>query len=180
MAGGKKTFAAVTGYGCPSAGGATFSEHGRWTDGLNGFIAVNSGGQHADGCNGSFDAMPMSGSTTYDDPGNYALWTFHTAPVVRGICHINVYVPTDTSLEHVGGHPADYQVFGSAGTSGHELGAFDVDQIFNRGRWASRHNWPITNGTLTVKLDSYGIDWSGNSPTYAHIAISAVSLTCES
>jgi translation initiation factor IF-2 len=122
--------------------------------------------------------MPMSGSATADDPANYALWTFRTGPIVHGVCHINVYVPDDSSLEHVGGNPAVYQVFGSAGTSGTPLGSFGVDQPSNRGRWASRHNWRISGGELTVKLLSRGIDWTGSGPTYAHIAISAVSLTC--
>ena len=175
---GPQSYAAVTGYGCASSGKASFSMQGWYSDGLNGFISERTGGLHADGCNGSFDAMPMSGSTTYDDPGNYALWTFHTGPVEHGNCHIDVYVPASTNVEQVGGHPAIYQVYGAGGISGQELGTFDIDQTFNHGQWVSRHNWPITNGTLTVKLDSYGIDFSGSTPTHAHIAMSAVSATC--
>jgi translation initiation factor IF-2 len=175
---GKPKYVAVAGYGCPSSSKASFSEHGWWADGLNGFISVRTGGIRTGGCDGSFAAMPMSGSTTYDDPANYALWTFHTGPVVHGLCHLSVYVPSDASIKHVGGDPAVYEVFGSAGASGPELGGFDVDQISSRGRWVSSHSWPVANGALTVKLNSYGIDWTDSSPTYAHIAVSAVSLTC--
>jgi translation initiation factor IF-2 len=172
------SFAAVAGYGCPNQQDATFTEHGRWTQGLAGFIPVPEGAPRTGGCRGSFDAMPMSGSATADDPANYALWMFRTGPIIHGVCHINVYIPDDPSIEHVGGNPAVYQVFGSAGTSGTPLGSFEVDQPSNRGRWASRHNWRITGGELTVKLLSRGIDWTDSGPTHAHIAISAVSLTC--
>jgi hypothetical protein len=173
-----EAFAAVTGFGCAPTATARFTEHGRWTNGLKGFIAVPAGAPRGDGCNGAFDAMPMSGSATKPDPTNFAVWTFHTGPITHGVCHIDVYVPDDPSLRHVGGHPADYQVFGSARATGTPLGSFDIDQHFNRGRWASRHNWRITGGVLTVKLDSRGIDWSGKTQTHAHIAVSAVSLTC--
>ncbi len=169
----KPSFAAVTGSGCRRDSKARFTEHGR-----SGVINVRSGGLRADGCDGSFDAMPVSGSTTYDNPGTYATWTFHTAPITRGVCHINLYVPDDASTEHVGGHPAIYEVFGAASTSGPELGTFDVDQIFNHGHWVSRHNWRITSGTLTVKLDNRGTGSSGSSRASAHIAMSAVRVTC--
>lgn len=168
----------MAGYGCGSTWSAAFTEHGRWTDGLNGFISAPSGGPRAQGCDGSFDAMPMSGSTANDDPSNYALWIFRTAPVVRGTCDLKVYVPASSSIEQVGGNPAVYQVFASAGTAGQELGSFNVDQVANSGRWVTEPGWPITDGTLTVKLESYGVDWSGSSSTHAHIAVSAVVMTC--
>jgi translation initiation factor IF-2 len=139
---------------------------------------VRTGAPRGRGCNGAFDAMPMSGSATRGDPGNYAIWTFRTAPIIRGVCHIDVYVPDDPRITRVGGHPAFYHVFNSARASGHQLGAFDIDQPFNHGRWASRHNWRITGGALTIKLDSRGVDWSGQTRTHAHIAVSQVSLTC--
>ncbi len=177
-AGGAPGFTAMTGYGCGPTSSAAFTEHGRWSDGLNGFISVPAGGPRGEGCDGSFDAMPMSGSTAYDDPSNYALWTFRTAPVVRGTCDLEVYVPASSSIERVGGNPAVYQVFDSAGTAGPPLGSFNVDQVANGGRWVTEPGWAITGGALTVKLDSFGVDWSGNSPTYAHIAVSAVVATC--
>jgi hypothetical protein len=172
------TFWAVTGYGCTQNSTATFSEHGRYASGRNGFISVGRGSLTTDGCNGSFDAMPMSGSATADYRGNYALWTFRTGTVTRGVCHLDVYVPDDPNVEHVGGNPAVYEVFQSAGTTGRELGSFGIDQRFNRGRWVSRHNWPVTSGVLTVKLASRGQDWAGRTRTYAHIAVSPVRITC--
>ncbi len=175
---GSTQFTAVVGYGCPPLVNARFTEYGRWTDGLSGFISVRADGPYASGCDGAFDAMPMSGSKAYDDPGNYALWTFRTGPLRQGTCDISVYIPADRSVEHVGGNPAVYQVFGSANTEGPDLGTFGIDQLARRGGWVSEPGWPMTTGWLTVRLDSYGIDWSANSMTYAHIAVSAIRLTC--
>jgi hypothetical protein len=87
-------------------------------------------------------------------------------------------VPSDPSPEHAGGHPAVYQVYGSAGVSGTPVGSFAIDQQANRGQWVSGGNWPVTSGVLTVKVDSRGIDWTNSGPDYAHIAVSAVSVTC--
>jgi hypothetical protein len=172
------TFTAMTGYGCQATTTATFAEHGWWSQGLDGFIRVPSGGPLASGCNGSFDAMPMSGSATSDDPDNYAWWNFGTSPVTNGHCQVSVYVPDDSNPQHAGGHPAVYQVYGSTAVSGTPLGSFAIDQLANRGQWVSGGNWPVTSGTLTVKVDSRGIDWNNSGPDYAHIAISAVRVSC--
>jgi hypothetical protein len=171
-------YAAVTGYGCQATPAADFHELGWWLQGLDGFLRINSGSPSEPGCDGAYTAMPMSGSATSDDNSNFAVWTFHTSPVTTGTCHIDVYVPDDPSIVHVGGDPAVYQVYDAAWPTGTPLGSFDIDQHFNSGRWASRHNWPVTNGVLTVKLDSRGIDWSGNTETHAHIAVSDISVTC--
>jgi hypothetical protein len=122
--------------------------------------------------------MPMSGSPTYNDPADYALWIFRTGSGWPGTCDIRVYVPADPSTEHVGGDPAVYQVFGSDSTGGPELGAFEVNQPATRGRWVSEPSWPVTDGWLTVRLDSYGTDWSRGSATHARIAVSAIRVTC--
>jgi translation initiation factor IF-2 len=175
----KATFWAVTGYGCTQNKTARFSEHGRWNGGLSGFSAVRSGSLTVDGCDGAFDAMPMSGNARKDDRGNYALWTFHTGAVTRGICHIDVFVPNDANIEHVGGNPAFYTVFASARATGQPIASFPIDQHFNRDRWASRGTYRITGGVLTIKLHSRGIDWKGNTQTHAHIAVSPVRVTCE-
>jgi hypothetical protein len=172
------TFSATAGYGCQSTTDAWFTEHGQWTQGLNGYIQVRSGGPPEPGCTGAYDAMPMSGSATEDDPGNYALWIFRTAPVSSGRCHIRVYVPSASSRELVGGHPAVYEVYNSAGLSGARLGSFTVDQLARRGQWVGARTWPVTNGLLTVKVDSRGVDWNSHGPDHAHIAISAVSVSC--
>src|SRR5260370_26496156 len=112
------------------------------------------GGGAGLGCHGSYDAMPMSGSATRPDPQNYALWTFHTAPVTTGTCQINVYVPDDRSIEHVGGRPARYQVYDSAAPSGTPAGSFVIDEPANRGQWVSTGTYRVTQRVLTIELAS--------------------------
>jgi hypothetical protein len=62
----------VAGSGCQQGLDVKFTEHGSWSDGLNGFLTVPTGGQKTANCNGSFDAMPMSGSAASGDPDDYA------------------------------------------------------------------------------------------------------------
>ncbi len=172
------SFSAVTGYGCPSGAAASFTQHGFWRQGLDGFLTEASGGPLSGSCNGSYDAMPMSGSTTQVDPDNYALWTFHTSPVASGVCQISVYVPDNPSIVLVGGDPAVYQVFAAARPTGHPVGAFNVDQRASRGKWINGGSWRVAAGVLTVKLLSLGIDWTSTAQTHAHLAISAISADC--
>jgi hypothetical protein len=173
------TFWAVTGFGCTQNSAARFSEHGRWTQGVTGFIAVRGGGLRADGCNGSFDAMPMSGSASQDDGANYAAWNFRTGAVSQGICHVSVYIPEDGSIEHVGGDPALYSVYDGPHAAGQPMASFTIDQVANQGRWASRGTYRITGGAISIKLHSRGVDWSGSHATNAHLAVSPVRVTCE-
>jgi translation initiation factor IF-2 len=171
-------FAATTGYGCPSTAAASFSETGRWTQSLDGFLQVASGGMQTPGCDGTFDAMPMSGSATAGDPGNYATWTFRTSPVTTGTCHLDVYVPDDTSLEHAGGDPAVYTVYDSDQATGTPAGTFSVHQPASLGQWVPSPAFAVTSGAMTVRLDSRGVDWTSSGPDHAHIAVSDVSISC--
>lgn len=84
----------------------------------------------------------MSGSATQDDPSNYAVWTFHSGAITRGLCHIDVYVPDDPNIEHVGGHPAVYEVFNSDSTFGqprHRLVRQYLDSHAHCGIRGQRH-----------------------------------------
>jgi hypothetical protein len=171
-------FGALAGFGCPQIADAWFSEAGWYADGINGFFRVPAGGWTKQGCRGSFDAMPMSGSATKPYPGNYALWTFRTTPVTSGTCQVAVYVPDDHSIEHVGGNPARYQVFDNIRASGTPAGAFTVDERANVGKWVSVGSYPVTDAILTVKLTSAGQDWHGTVVTHAHLAVAQVIISC--
>lgn len=65
-------------------------------------------------CGGDFDALPMSGSATTDDPSLYALW--HFSPGAYKACTISVFIPDDPSQVYVGGAPAHYSVHDANGT----------------------------------------------------------------
>jgi|HubBroStandDraft_1064217.scaffolds.fasta_scaffold07198_3 hypothetical protein len=173
-------FVALTGYGCPTSSQAGFSLQGTYSDGIDGFVPVAAGGWTKNGCRGRFEAIPMSGSATKPDPQNYAQWTFRTGSIMQGRCRVAVYVPDDKSIEHVGGAPAWYQVYDSAGVSGPPVGSFKVNEPAARGSWVSAGSFPVSNGLFTVELESTGQDWHGNVVTYAHVAAAQLEVACAS
>lgn len=170
-------FGALAGYGCPQSHQARFKA-GWYADRNNGFLDLRAGGWRKQGCDGRFDAMPMSGSATKPDPGNYALWTFRTAPLLSGTCQVAVYVPADRSVKEVGGNPARYLVYDSARPSGPPVGSFGIDDFTSLGRWANGGSYPLAGGVLTVKLSSAGLDWRGNVETHAHLPVTQVMAFC--
>jgi translation initiation factor IF-2 len=169
---------ALGGYGCPNTSRVRFTERGWYSDGISGFFGVRAGGWDKQGCDGRFAAMPMSGSGTRPDPGNYALWTFRTTPVIVGNCQVAAYVPDDHSVVHVGGDPARYQVYDAAAGSGTPVGSFTIDELTTLGTWVSAGTYPVTAGVLTVKLTSAGQDWHGTVVTHAHLPLSQVMAFC--
>jgi translation initiation factor IF-2 len=171
-------FGALAGYGCPKDRQESFREAGWYANGINGFIDVPTRGWDKQGCKGTFGAMPMSGSATRPDPANFAVWTFHTAPISAGTCQTAVYVPDDASIEHAGGDPAQYEVYDSAAPSGTPAGSFAIDDLTSRGQWVSTGSYPVTKGVLTIMLSSAGKDWHGNVVTHAHLPISQVMVFC--
>ncbi|MFB6892571.1 hypothetical protein ACFCX4_25030 [Kitasatospora sp. NPDC056327] len=173
-------YTAVAGYGCANSGTQSFSEAGRNVDGRVGWVSVGSGGWAQDGCNGQFDTMPMSGAADKDDKSNYALWTF--SPGAAGLrtatCQVETYVPDDKDITHVGGNPAHYESYTSAGPSSPMLNSFDVSQPGHLGEWKPVGTFRTTTGVLTIKLDSRGVDWHGSTKTNAHLAVAQMRATC--
>lgn len=173
----KPDFTATTGYGCHESSALVFEQHGFWSSGKNGWIRLNKGGWGSNGCNGTFDAMPMSGSSTKDDADNYATWQFRTGSVTRGTCYASVFVPNDSNAEHVGGHPSTYLIYTGWTPSGTARYALQVDQVKQRNHWVTV-KVPVSGGAIAVKLLSRGIDHSGGHPTYAHHAVAQVRVEC--
>lgn len=175
----RDAYTAVAGYGCAKTDTYGFAEHGRNSDGLKGWFTVKSAGWKADGCNGQFDAMPMSGSATKDDTDNYATWYFRPVSVVtKGTCQVQIYVPNDKDITHVGGNPAHFEVFNSFSLSDKPIHAFDMSQSGRLGTWVQVGSFPISKGLLMIKLDSRGQDWHGSTLTHAHLAVTQMRATC--
>ncbi len=168
------TFAGVGGYGCPATSTHGFSEVGRYTDAQIGWFTVTTGGWTGDGCNGKFDAMDMSGSATVDDPSSYALWWFAVGSASRH-CQVSVYVPTTSNSRYVAGKPAQYFVLDTE--TGPVRASFTVDQRINHGRWISGR-YDVHGGRVVIKLVNRGQDWTDAGPTYEHIAVAQVRVTC--
>jgi hypothetical protein len=162
-------FSVVAGPGC---GGGGYTRVGYYTDGKSGWLAGSDGYSGA-GCDGRFDALPMSGTTTGDDPSLYARWTFD--PGAHRQCAVTVYTPENGSKVYVGGSPAHFSVHQVTG--GTSLAGFHIDQPASRGRWVSGASF-TAGGPFYVRLDNTGQDWTGNRKTYAHVAAGRIRATC--
>jgi hypothetical protein len=164
-----KRFSLVAGPGC--AGGA-YARIGYYTEGTSGWLA-GSDGYSGSGCDGRFDSLPMSGTTSGDDPTLYARWTFD--PGSRHKCAVAVYTPKNSSKVYVGGSPAHYSVHLQSGNT--PVTGFHIDQPHTLGRWVDGRSF-TAKGAFYVRLDNTGKDWSGDTKTYAHVAAAQVRATC--
>jgi hypothetical protein len=163
-------FSVVAGPGC---GGGGYSRAGFYTDGRSGWL-TGSDGYSGGGCDGRFDALPMSGDANSDDPSLFARWTFD--PGSHHDCAVTVYTPDNGSRVYVGGSPAHYSIHRvSHGTA---LAGFHIDQPASLGRWVSGRSF-TADGPFYVRLDNTGQDWTGDKKTYAHVAAGRVRATCD-
>jgi hypothetical protein len=169
------TYSAVAGYGCPNSATHGFSEVGRYTDGTIAWYAVTSGGWTGNGCNGRFDAMEMSGYATQDDPSAYVIWSFAVGAASKR-CQVATYVPTSANSLDVGGKPAQYFVMDTE--SGPVRAGFTVDQRYTRGTWVGGGTYTVNDEGLVVKLVNRGEDWTQAGPSFEHIAVAQVRITC--
>ncbi|MBB5874211.1 hypothetical protein F4553_007645 [Allocatelliglobosispora scoriae] len=150
----KVTFQAVGGYGCSTANTGYYA-HDR--DPGAGWGASDHGGWGSNGCSGTFDSMPMSGSDTVEDPTQYADWSFTVGSASRS-CDLSTYVPVyGGDAKRAGGNPAQYRVGDGQGSS--SKGTFTVDQPANGGRWISIKTYPVSGGKLWIRVLNRGIDW---------------------
>ncbi|MFE3106958.1 hypothetical protein ACFXKJ_05600 [Kitasatospora indigofera] len=168
---------AVAGLWCSPPGNTTTTQqYGRYEKGQEGWV-TNSGGYAADGCNGKYASLPMSGAAEKDD-GNSVVWTFNTAPVVNGSCALAVYVPASGDIKAVGGAPSYYTVQSKSEPGTGTISHFVVNQTSSRGSWVGVGTYPATNGKIAVMLHTRGEDWKDGTKTYAHHAASAVRANC--
>ncbi|KAA5829175.1 hypothetical protein F1721_26270 [Saccharopolyspora hirsuta] len=166
------TFTAVAGPGCA---GGSFSTPGYYTQGEAGWKTSSNGAHAADGCNGSFSSLPMSGDPNKDGD-NAAVWRFTTGDVRQGSCQVSVFVPRG-GLTRVGGDPSYYTVYRTDQTS-NPVGDFRIHQVRQQGGWVDAGRFPVSEGRLTIKLHSRGIDWTNDGPTYARHAAAQIKVAC--
>jgi hypothetical protein len=164
-------YAAVSGEGCPQQPTSGYFRKGWHTD----WYARGSGGWAGDGCSGRMVAVPMSGSTTADDPDNVIVWWFSVGS--RTTCTLSVHVPGTGNVMDAAGAPATYFVYASADASGPAIAKFTVDQVRNQGRWVSAGPVTQSTGQLSVRMVTRGIDW-GPGRAGAHHGVSALRVRC--
>jgi len=167
------TYEGMAGPGC---GGTTmYNSVGLYRDGKEGWVDQGNGG-----CGTSFVTVPMSGDANRDDPGQYALWMFHTGPVAVGSCTVSVFVPNG-DVTKAGGDPTYYRVFNRFDISKTgPIGSFTVRQVAHRGTWVTVGSFRVSDSKLAVQLLNRGQDWEGTTKTYAHHAAAMVRARCTS
>jgi translation initiation factor IF-2 len=170
-----QTYAEVAGHGCPTDARKGAKNVGWWAEGNDGWLGFSSGGFTGNGCSGQFASMPMSGFRTQDDPTFYSLWWFEVGTASKS-CAVETYVPTPTDAIYVSGKPAYYSVMTSE--TGPEIGTFTVDQRVNRGRWVSVGSYSVSAGRVVIQLHNRGEDWTVDAPTYEHIGVGQIRVTC--
>ncbi|GIE91525.1 hypothetical protein [Actinoplanes regularis] len=167
-------FTAVAGESCPES-----SEQGTRISGFHSdWYTRSSGGWRSDGCGGRVVAVPMSGSTTRDDPDNVIVWWFRTGAVRSGDCSVGVYVPDTGNPKDAAGKPAHYLVRAGTDTDGDVIGQFDVNQSANQGRWVDAGSYGVTTGELSIQMVTRGIDF-GSGRDGDHLGVSALRVSCQ-
>ncbi|GAA3514268.1 hypothetical protein [Actinocatenispora rupis] len=169
-------YQAVAAPGCASDG-ATYTEHGRYSDGESGWYTVGSGGWTGAGCPGSFTDVPMSGDAEKDDPTAYVVWGFRVPAGARS-CRVEMYVPTSSRWRDVASARAHYRIQAGTTPDSPTLQQVDVDQVHNEGSWQVAGSYRVSTGVIGIRLLNRGIDYNDHAHTYAHLAASAARVTC--
>ncbi|WP_189132569.1 hypothetical protein [Wenjunlia tyrosinilytica] len=168
-------YAAWAGPGCADSDGVGYYERGRYSDDHRGWYTASRGGFRGGTCDGSFTAVPMSGSSTYDHSGR-VFWWWHVGGRAKD-CSVSVYIPSSHDGGDVAGSPTHYVVLN--GDPAKDDG-FEVDQVANRGRVVHVGTWPVRHGRMAVVLLDRGRDWTGGRSTYAHHAAGPIQVVCHS
>ena len=161
-------FTAVTGWDCgPGSGDHGFDAQGRTSD----WYTVASGGWAHDGCDGTFEAIPMSGSKTTYDPGQLAVWWF-TPGLAMTRCTVMVYRPAPASQQDSAATAAQFYVL--AGQNGPPLAGFVLDEAADPGSWAAVGTFPVPQSGIAVELVDRGVPAAAGD----RLAITQVRVTC--
>ncbi|MFG2194465.1 adhesin [Streptomyces sp. NPDC048639] len=169
------TYTAWAGHGCDAPAGGGHREIGRYSDGVEGWYTVGSGGYDGGSCDGSFSAVPMSGSAIEDRDARVEWW-WSVGRASRQ-CSIAVYVPAGGARD-VGGAPTVYEVGSEPGERASTYGVFTIDQTGNHGRLVDVGTYPVRDGRIAVTMLDRGVDWNAHGLTYAHHAAGQMKVTC--
>src|SRR5262249_29872229 len=115
-------------------------------------------------------SVPMSGSSTVDDPATYVLWWFSTGSFTTGRCQIWAYVPAGARDADVAGAPTLFYVQRSR-TDQSVVGTFAVQQAASRGSWVAGGTFARSGGAIAVRMGNRGLGSGGARHGAAQIAV---------
>ncbi|MFJ1600130.1 adhesin [Streptomyces sp. NPDC088261] len=160
----------------PGCGTGEYEEAGRFENGDAAWYTVKSGGHEGDSCDGSFSAMPMSGSAN-DDRGSTATWSWELG---RGYekCALSVYIPATDNPRDTAGDPSVYEILSDRNDPTSGYAAFGIRQPTHRGTLLKVGTYRVKAPRFTVRLRDRGQDWGTPSRYGAHHAAAQMNLTC--
>ncbi|MCX4823773.1 adhesin [Streptomyces sp. NBC_01142] len=168
------SYSAWAGPGC--TGGGRYLEGGRFNDGDDGWYTVDSGGHRGDGCDGSFTAIPMSGSST-KDAGGTATWSWYVGSGYTS-CAIAVTIPESDRDDDVAGQPTTYNVLADPDDEDSAIKSFQIDQTTLRGSGQIVEKVPVVDQQLAVQLVDRGGQDGNDGREGAHHAAAQMRAEC--
>ncbi|MGW2058870.1 adhesin [Streptomyces sp. NPDC001840] len=169
-------FTAWAGPGCTTG---AYEEHGRFENGDAAWYTVPSGGHRDASCDGSFTAVPMSGSPDHDR-GSTAIWSWKLGKEYAR-CALAVYVPDSGHAPDSAGHPTVYRVLTTASptpSSTTPSPTFGIHQTTHRGTLVDVGSYPVEGDSFAVQLLDRGQDWGTPDRYSAHHAAAQMKLAC--
>lgn len=165
---------------CSAPSGGGYRTIGEYGDGRAGWYTIlRFGGHNGDGCDGSFTAVPMSGSKTQDG-GARVLWWWSVGSESER-CTIEVHIPPWTgNSDDVAGDPTHYEVLSDPKDLNSRYAGFQISQVSNRGRLVDVGTFDVQDGVIAVLMLDRGQDWGNEDRDLAHHAAAQIKVTCRS
>ena len=135
------------------------------------WYTVASGGWTQDGCDGTFEAVPMIRSQATSEPSQVAEWWF-TPSAAMTRCTVLTYQPTSVPRPYAAATEAQFYVL--SGQNGSPLAGFVVDQAADPGSWATAGTYPVSPDGFAVEL----VDSGQPTTRGALLAITQVKVRC--
>ncbi|MEU6703398.1 adhesin [Streptomyces wuyuanensis] len=172
--GGGGQFEAWAGPGCTTG---EYREVGRFENGDAAWYTVRKGGRSNPDCDGSFTAVPMSGSATKDTRAT-AIWSWELDDDYK-TCALEVFVPRTNRASESAGDPTFYRVLADPDDVRSGYTGFGVRQTAHRGDLVSVKSYPVKGERVfAVQLLDRGRDWGSAERIGAHHAAAQMKLTC--
>lgn len=173
-AAGGPAYSGITGPGCKSDDRTYFWAYNTWYDDPVNSWATRSSGYTQDGCDGLYQAVPVSGDR-HDGSGPSTAWTF-TPGWAGSHCEVWVYIPEDETPLWVSSGPAKYMI-NSGGSPGAPFTQTELVQSDVKGTWTRIAEFEAPTEQFTVQLVNAGENRASGQGT-AHVASSPMRANC--
>ncbi|MFL1426906.1 MULTISPECIES: hypothetical protein [unclassified Nocardiopsis] len=167
-------YSGITGPGCKSDDRTYFWAYNTWYDDPVNSWATRSSGYTKDGCDGLYQAIPVSGDR-HNGSGPSTAWTF-TPGWAGSHCEVWVYIPNDETPLWISNGPAKYMI-NSGGSPGAPFTQTELVQSNVKGTWTKIAEFDAPTEQFTVQLVNSGENKASGQGT-AHVASSPMRANC--